>query len=116
MSAEPLPEMTSDEIVKYARGVITQEYMLADVSQDRDWAQSLMLLLSSMKSSGGFPPNASCLFIVPMAEHQHGHWLNGRVPGCTFSATMVPLESADALIDQCKVFYDLLHPEAPSHG
>jgi hypothetical protein len=27
---EPLPVMTDEEIVKYARGVITQEYMLAD--------------------------------------------------------------------------------------
>ena len=107
---EPVPEMTPEEIVKYARGVITQEYMLADAN-DRDWAHSLMLLLSGMVEHGGYPPNASSLFLVPMAEHQNGRWLNGRVPGLTMSAVMVPMESVEALITQCDAFYAALHPE-----
>jgi hypothetical protein len=102
--------MTAEEIVKYARGVITQEYMLADAN-DRDWAHSLMLLLSGMVEHGGYPPNASSLFLVPMAEHQNGRWLNGRVPGLTMSAVMVPMESVDALIAQLDDFYYALHPE-----
>ena len=107
---DPLPELTPEEIVKYARGIIQQEYMLADV-HDRDWNTSLMLIMSGMASSGGFPPNASTLFIVPMEPHQNGRWLNGRVPALTMSAHMVPMESFDALIAQLNDFYYALHPE-----
>jgi hypothetical protein len=103
----PLEPMTTDDIVRYARGVITQEYMLADVAQDRDWQHSLMLLMSAWKK---VPANASTVFLVPMAAHAGGRWLNGRVPGVTLSAVCVPLESVEALISQCDKFYDLLHP------
>jgi hypothetical protein len=103
----PLEPMTTDDIVRYARGVITQEYMLADVAQDRDWQHSLMLLMSAWKQ---VPANASTVFLVPMAAHAGGRWLNGRVPGVTLSAVCVPLESVEALISQCDKFYDLLHP------
>jgi hypothetical protein len=102
--------MTDEEIVKYARGVITQEYMLADI-RDRDWNSSLMLIMSGIAESGGFPANASCLFLVPMASHQNGRWLNGRVPALTTNCTMVPVESVEALITQCDAFYAALHPE-----
>jgi hypothetical protein len=103
----PLEPMSTDDIVRYARGVITQEYMLADVAQDRDWQHSLMLLMSAWKK---VPANASTVFLVPMAAHAGGRWLNGRVPGVTLSAVCVPLESVEALISQCDKFYDLLHP------
>jgi len=109
---EPIEPFTADEIVTYARGVITQEYMLADVANDRDWQHSLALLLCGWTS---MPPNASCLFLVPMAPHNRGHWLNGRVPALTFQATNVPMESAEALIAKCDEFYTLLHPE-PADG
>jgi len=103
----PLEPMSTDDIVRYARGVITQEYMLADVAQDHDWQISLMLLMSAWKK---VPANASTVFLVPMAAHAGGRWLNGRVPGVTLSAVCVPLESVEALISQCDKFYDLLHP------
>ena len=103
----PLEPMSTDDIVRYARGVITQEYMLADVAHDRDWQHSLMLLMSAWTK---VPANASTIFLVPMAAHQNGRWLNGRVPGVTLSAVCVPLESVEALIRQCDIFYDLLHP------
>jgi hypothetical protein len=105
--AEPLKPMSDDDIVKYARGVITQEYMLADI-QDHDWQMSLMLLMSAMKS---IPANASTYFLVPMAAHQGGRWLNGRVPGVTLSAVMVPMENVEALFKQLNDFYYALHPE-----
>lgn len=103
----PLEPMSTDDIVRYARGVITQEYMLADVATDRDWQHSMMLLMSAWKK---VPANASTVFLVPMAAHAGGRWLNGRVPGVTLSAVCVPLESVEALISQCDKFYDLLHP------
>ena len=107
---EPLEPMSDADIVRYARGVITQEYMLANYN-DRDWQHSLMLLVSGMAEKG-FPPNASALFLVPMAPHASGRWLNGRVPGLTMSCTMVPTENVDALLAKCDEFYKLLHPEA----
>lgn len=103
----PIPVFTDEEIVRYARGVITQEYMLANAN-DRDWAMSLMLMLSAWKD---VPSNASSLFLVPMADHQNGRWLNGRVPGVTISAVPVAVESVDPLIAKCDEFYKLLHPE-----
>jgi hypothetical protein len=104
---EPLEPFTADEIVRYARGVITQQYMLAD-ARDHDWAMSLTLLLCAWKS---VPENCSSLFLVPMAAHQNGRWLNGRVPGVTVSAVPVPMENVVALIAKCDEFYALLHPE-----
>jgi len=107
---EPLKPMTDEEIVKFARGVITSQFMLADAN-DRDWAHSLMLLISCWNP---VPPNASSLFLVPLDAHQGGRWLNGRVPGVTISAVCVPMESVEALIAKCDEFHALLHPEVPS--
>jgi len=104
---EPLVPMTDEEIVTYARGVITQEYMLANAT-DRDWQASLMLLLSGWNP---IPPNASTLFLVPMADHQGGRWLNGRVPGVTMRATCVPMESVPALTAKLDEFWKALYPE-----
>lgn len=109
MINEPLEPMSDADIIRYARGVITNEYMLADYN-DRDWAMSLALIVSGLAEKG-FPANASSLFLVPYAEHAHFHWLNGRVPGCTFSATIVPLENVEALLAKCDEFYALLHPD-----
>jgi hypothetical protein len=104
---DPLPPMSDDEIVKYARGVITGQYMLADAT-DRDWSMSMMLMLSMWKP---IPSNASVTFLVPMAEHQNGRWLNGRVPGVTMSAVCVPMESVEALIAKCDEFWKFLNPD-----
>lgn len=106
----PLVPFTDDEIVRYARGVITQEYMLANAN-DPDWSMSLMLLLCAWKE---LPTNVSACFLVPMDSHQGGRWLNGRVPGVTVSAIPVAQESVDALIAKCDEFYTLLHPETPA--
>ena len=105
--SEPMTLMTDDEIVKYARGVITGEYLLADAT-DRDWSMSLALLLSGWKD---IPPNASVTFLVPMRDHQNMHWLNGRVPGCTVSAICVPMENVEALIAKCDEFWKFLNPD-----
>jgi hypothetical protein len=105
---DPLEPMSDEDIIKYARGVITNEYMLADVVNDTDWQTSLMLLLVMWKP---VPTNASNFFLVPMAEHMNGRWLNGRVPGVTFSAICVPMESCEALLAKCDEFYKALHPE-----
>lgn len=104
----PLEPMSTDDIVRYARGVITQEYMLADVATDRDWQMSLMLLMSAWKT---VPANASTVFLVPMAAHAGGRWLNGRVPGVTISAVCVPMENVPTLIAKCDEFWAALNPE-----
>lgn len=104
---DPLKPMSDEDIVKYARGVITNEYMLADAT-DQDWQMSLFLILCNWKP---LPANASTIFLVPFAAHVGGRWLNGRVPGCTFSAVCVPMESVDALIAKYNEFFHLLHPE-----
>lgn len=106
----PEPPFTPEEILRYAREVVTQEAMLADV-RDPDWRMSLMLLLGAWNP---IPANLSTLFVVPMGPHMSGRWLNGRVPGVTTSAKPVPMESAQALVDQIMAFDKLLHPEVPS--
>lgn len=105
----PLEPMSDADVIRYARGIVTNEYMLADVVNDRDWKMSLMLLICAWDP---VPSNASCLFLVPFAPHAHTHWLNGRVPGCTVSAVCVPVESTAALVAKAQEFYELLHPEA----
>jgi hypothetical protein len=104
---DPLEPMTDAEIVRYARGVVTNKYMWADAN-DQDWAMSLFLILCNWKP---LPANASTLFLVPMAEHAGGRWLNGRVPGVTMSAVCVPMESVNALVAKVKEFDAALHPE-----
>lgn len=103
----PIEPLSDADIIRYARGVITNEYMLANAN-DPDWMHSLMLMLSAWKE---IPANASSLFLVPLAEHQNMHWLNGRVPGVTVSAIPVATQSVDALIAKCDEFYKLLHPD-----
>lgn len=107
---EPIEPFTADEIIQFAREVVTQEAMLADV-RDQDWSHSLMLMLCAWNP---IPANLSTLFIVPMGPHMSGRWLNGRVPGVTISAKPVPMESAQALVEQIMAFDKLLHPEVPT--
>jgi hypothetical protein len=103
----PIEPLSDADIVRYARGVITQEYMLANAN-DIDWYHSLILLIAHWNPR---PENISSLFLVPMAPHAGGRWLNGRVPGVTISAVPVAMESVDALIAKCDEFYRLLHPD-----
>jgi hypothetical protein len=105
---EPLELMTDEDIVRYARGIITNEYMLGD-ARDHDWSMSLMLLIGGWNP---VPSNASTLFLVPMDEHMSGRWINGRVPGVTLKAQCVPMENVEALLAKCDEFYRSLHPEA----
>lgn len=107
---DPVEPFTPEEILRYAREVVTQQSMLADV-MDRDWSQSLLLMLCAWDP---IPANLSTLFIVPMGPHMSGRWLNGRVPGITMSAKPVPMESAQALVEQIMAFDKLLHPEVPT--
>jgi hypothetical protein len=86
--------------------------MLANAN-DPDWSMSLTLLLCVWED---MPPNLSSLFLVPMAPHAGGRWLNGRFPGVTVSAIPVPMESAEALIAKCDEFFTLLHPETGQQG
>ena len=102
-----LPLMTDEEIVAYARGVVTSEYMLADI-RDPDWMTSMLLMLSAWEDQ---PENLSVYFLVPFAKHAHGMWLNGRVPGCTTSAVCIPMESLQALLDQIQTFWRALNPD-----
>ncbi len=104
---DPLEPMSDEDIIRYARGVITQEYMLAD-ARDRDWSQSLMLLICGLDP---MPPNASTLFLVPMGPHMSGRWLNGRVPALTFTATIVPMENTEALVAKVFEFHKMLNPD-----
>ena len=105
----PIPTLTADEIVRYARGVVTQEYMLANVN-DRDWQTSLMLLLSLWKEKD-IPENCSSVFLIPMSQHMGGRWLNGRVPAVTLSATAVAVESVEPLLEKIQEFWQLMNPE-----
>lgn len=109
MSAEPIEPFTEAEIVRYARGVVTQEYMVANV-EDHDWQFSLMLLLSAWDPDE-IPPNLSTVFLVPLAAHMGGRWLNGRVPGVTISAVCVAMESIDALNAKIAEMWAVLNPD-----
>lgn len=107
---KPIEPFTADEIVQFAREVVTQQSMLADI-RDQDWSHSLMLMLGGWDP---IPANVSTLFVVPMGPHMGGRWLNGRVPGVTISAKPVPMESAQALVEQIMAFDKMLNPEVPT--
>jgi hypothetical protein len=109
VTAEPAPPFTEAEIVRYARGVITNEYLVANVN-DHDWQFSMSLLLCAWDKDD-IPPNLSTCFLVPLAPHANGRWLNGRVPGVTISAIAVPMESVDMLNDKIQEMWAMLNPD-----
>lgn len=110
MTAEPIEPFTEAEIVRYARGVVTNEYLVANVGDDQDWQHSMMLLLSAWDPDE-IPPNLSTCFLVPLAPHQAGRWLNGRVPGVTISAVPVAMESLDPLNAKITEMWQALNPD-----
>jgi hypothetical protein len=113
--SEPMEPFTEAEIIEKARGVITGAYLMADI-RDHDWQHSLALLVSGWEDP---PENVSTLFLVPLAPHANGRWLNGRVPGVTTSAECVPIESVQPLLDQIQTFWHAINPDvapAPQSG
>jgi predicted phosphoribosyltransferase len=106
--SEPLPPLTDQEVIDYARGIVTGEYMIAD-PQDRNWSMSLALIFAGMKS---FPPNGA-IILVPVAPHMAGRWLNGSVPGVTLKAVFLPSESVGALKVKYDEMWAALHPGEP---
>jgi len=99
---------TEAEIIEKARGIVTGTYMVADI-RDRDWRISLMLLVSGGDWDDE-PSNASTMFLVPMAPHISGRWLNGRVPAVTLSCELVPVESVQPLLDKVQEFWQAINP------
>jgi len=99
-----LPLMTEQEVIDAAREVVTNVSWLAD-AEDRDWNHSLMLMLCMLDP---MPPNASTLLLVPRGPHMGGRFLNGRVPGVTLSAKMIPMENVEAVLAKIREFDVLL--------
>ena len=106
--ADPVTPFTEEEILKHARDVVTNTALFADAN-DPDWGVSLMLLLSGWQD---MPPHLSSLFIVPLAPHMGGRWLNRRVPGVTISCVAVPRESVVPLLAKTRELHTMLYPEA----
>lgn len=104
-SGEPLPRATPAEITEYARGIVTGQLMVADLS-DSSWQASLMLLLGHLAEI----PNVG-LILVPLGPHQHGYWINGVAPGVTLSAKLVAQEDLDALQAEVSRMSKALFPD-----
>jgi len=106
-----LEPLTEAQIHEYAVGVVTNTMLLAD-ADDRDWQHSLALLLWGIAER--MPENMSTIFLVPLAEHMGGRWLNGRVPGVTMRAHPVPLEQCQQLFDKIAELDRALRPQGPT--
>lgn len=76
-----------ERLTELARGIVTNEYLVADASMD--WAMSLTLLAPAILEL----KNLGCV-MVPVAPHSSGYWLNGHVPGVTL--TCLPINRGDA--------------------
>jgi hypothetical protein len=98
---------TNAEIIDTARRIVTGDLMVADLS-DRDWQMSLALILSGLTRREA---ERIGLILVPFHKHAGSRWLNGRVPGCTFSVELVHVNDMVRLDAEVKRMFKALHPE-----
>jgi len=102
-----LPYGDHDYVVATARGIVTNELMIADLT-DQAWQISLALMIDKLAEV----PNLG-LVLVPLLPHANLHWINGTAPGMTMQCQLVAKEDLDALHTECERMYAALHPNEP---
>jgi hypothetical protein len=103
----PLPFGDQDYIIECARGIVTNELLIADLSNS-SWQASLALMIEKLAAI----PNLG-LVLVPRGPHAHGYWINGTAPGMTFQCQMVAVEDMTDLRSECERMFAALHSNEP---
>jgi hypothetical protein len=104
---KPLPPLDDARITELARGIVTNQYLVADINELR-WVQSLMLMLQIAQ---GVPPNVGAV-LVPVAPHLRGYWTDD-VPAVTLQAQYVPQANLAHLQAEITRMNTALWPDAP---
>lgn len=99
--------MTHAQIVETARGIVTGELLVADLSR-REWQASLALLLGGISQREA---QRIGLVLVPMGPHHHLYWINNIAPGCTFEARLVHRNDVARLDAEVSRMQAALYPE-----
>jgi hypothetical protein len=102
-----LPHGDTEYVIECARGIVTNELMIADLS-DSSWQMSLALMIEKLAEI----PNLG-LVLVPLLPHAHLHWINGTAPGMTMQCQLVAVEDIDALRSETERMFAALHPNEP---
>ena len=100
--------LTSEEITEYARGIMTNQMLVADLD-DPAWRSSLALLISGLDAESVRDVG---MVLVPLEPHQNSSWFNGVAPGCTFSAVLVHNDSIPAIRDEYIRMAAALYPQS----
>jgi hypothetical protein len=112
-TAQEAPEATQRELaygdhehlVTIARGLVTNELMIADLSR-HEWQTSLAMMLPSLAEYTNLG-----LILVPFAAHASMPWINNIAPGMVMQCQGVAREDIEALTAECERMYAALHPE-----
>ena len=104
----PIPHGDHDQIVEWARGIVTGELMVADL-ENQAWQASLALLMTTLVQI----PNVG-LIVVPKGPHLSMPWINNTAPGCTVQCQMIAREDIEAVNQECERMYQALHPTQES--
>jgi len=102
--SKQLAELTPNEITDLARGIVTGNYLIADL-EDQSWQSSLVLIADAFTEL----TNIGAV-LVPVAPHLGGLWINGTTPGVTLEARPVAAESTEALNAEIARMNAALHP------
>lgn len=105
---EMFRRMTRAELTDTARGIVTNDLLVADMSR-HEWQMSLALLLSGLEERDF---QRIGLILVPMGPHHHLYWINNTAPGCSFSCRFVHINDLSRLAGEVARMDAALHPEA----
>lgn len=100
--------MTEAQITETAREIVTNQLMIADLSQ-REWQDSLALLFSMVEDRGG----TIGMILVPMGPHLRGYWINNRAPAVTWECRCVHRNDVERLRSTIEGMLSALHPDHP---
>lgn len=106
-STDPILPLGPERITELARGVVTDQWLIVDIEDER-WQQSLTLLLQAAR---GVPENIGAV-LVPVAPHLRGWW-TGSIPAVTLEAQYVPGSDLEQLYAEINRMNAALWPADP---
>jgi hypothetical protein len=100
-----LPVGDHEMIVGWARGVVTGELMVADLSR-HEWQTSMALMVEALAEISNLG-----VVLVPKGPHLSMPWINNTSPGCVFTCTPVAMEDLPALQAEVDRMNAALYPD-----
>ena len=103
-----VPAGDQERIVEWARGIVTGELLVADLSNTA-WQISLALMIPELAKM----PNLGAI-LVPKGPHLAMHWVNNTAPGVTVTCTPIAREDLEALDAEIARMNAALYPQDPA--